>query len=302
MDADSLGAILKKRFGIVLTFVLVLVISAQGQTDYIKAVEKWRSDEEADLKKETGWLTVAGLFWLREGINTVGAGPDFDVQLTDNFKGTKFGEIDFKNGVAALKVESGVEAQCDGKSISTIDLVSDEKGKPTEIRTGSQTFYLIRREERFGIRLKDSKSKARLTFKGQHWFPIDESYRVTARFEALPEPKEVLIPNVLGGHFKMKSPGILKFPLKGKEYSLQPVEEEDGSLFIIFRDGSNESETYKAGRFLHADKVVSGQAVLDFNKAENPPCAFTPFATCPLPPPQNSLDVEIKAGEKRYDH
>jgi uncharacterized protein (DUF1684 family) len=291
-----------KTFGIFLAIALVLVTSAGAQTDYIKAVEKWRSDEEAGLKKETGWLTVAGLFWLREGINTVGAGPEFDVQLTDNFKQGKFGEINFKNGLAALKVESGVEAQSDGKSVSTIDLVSDEKGKPTEIRTGSQTFYLIRREERFGIRLKDSKSKARLTFKGQHWFPIDESYRVTARFEALPEPKEVLIPNVLGGHFKMKSPGILKFTLKGKEHSLQPVEEEDGTLFIIFRDGSNESETYKAGRFLHADKAVNGEAVLDFNKAENPPCAFTSFATCPLPPPQNSLDVEIKAGEKRYDH
>ena len=122
-------------------------------------------------------------------------------------------------------MKAASRAQSDGKSISTtIDLVSDEKGKPTEIRTGSQTFYLIRREDRFGIRLKDSKSKARLAFKGQHWFPIDESYKVTARFEAFPEPKEVMVPNVLGGNFKMKSPGILKFTLKGKEYSLQPVD------------------------------------------------------------------------------
>ena len=293
---------MKKNSSILLAIVLVFVTSARAQTDYIKAIEKWRSDEETELKKETGWLTVAGLFWLKEGINTVGAGPDFDVRLTDNFKKGKFGEIDFKNGVAALKIESGVEAQSDGKSISTINLVSDEKGKPTEIRTGSQTFYLIRREDRFGIRLKDSKSKARLSFKGQHWFPIDEGYKVTARFEALPEPKELMVPNVLGGFFKMKSPGILKFALKGKDYSLQPVTEEDGSLFIIFRDGSNLSETYKAGRFLYTGKPVNGEAVLDFNKAENPPCAFTPFATCPLAPPQNSLDVEIKAGEKRYDH
>jgi uncharacterized protein len=293
---------MKKSSSIFLAIVLGSLTSAHAQTDYVKAVEKWRSDQEVNLKKETGWLTVAGLFWLKEGINTVGAGPDFDVRLTENFKKGKFGEIDFKNGVAALKVESGVEAQSDDKSVSTIDLVSDEKGKPTAIRTGSQTFYLIRREDRFGIRLKDSKSKARLAFKGQHWFSIDESYKVTARFEALPEPKELMVPNVLGGFFKMKSPGILKFALKGKEYSLQPVTEEDGSLFIIFRDASNLSETYKAGRFLYADKPVNGEAVLDFNKAENPPCAFTPFATCPLPPPGNDLDVEIKAGEKRYDH
>src|SRR3984893_573713 len=293
---------MKKGSSILLAIVFVFLTSAQAQTDYIKAVEKWRSDKENDLKKETSWLTVAGLFWLKDGINTVGAGPDFDVRLTDNFKKGKFGEIDFKNGMAALKVGKDVEAQSEGKSVSMIDLVSDEKGKPTEIHTGSQTFYLIKREDRFGIRLKDSKSKARLAFKGQHWFPIDEGYKVTARFEALPEPKEVMVPNVLGGFFKMKSPGTLKFALKGKEYSLQPVEEEDGKLFIIFGDGSNRSETYTSGRFLYPDKPVNGEAVLDFNKSENPPCAFTPFATCPLPPPQNNLEVEIKAGEKRYDH
>src|SRR5450432_1960910 len=127
---------MKKSSSVLLAIVFVFLTSARAQTDYMQAVEKWRSDEETDLKKETGWLTVAGLFWLKEGINTVGAGPDFDVRLTSNFKKGKFGEIDFKNGAAALKVESGVEAQSDGKSISTIDLVSNEKGKPTEIHTG----------------------------------------------------------------------------------------------------------------------------------------------------------------------
>ncbi|HEY8833998.1 MAG TPA: hypothetical protein VIM09_00320, partial [Chthoniobacterales bacterium] len=169
--------------------VLVSLASAVAQTDYVQGVEKWRSDHEVNLKKETGWLTVAGLFWLKDGINTVGAGENFDVRLTDNFKPGKFGEIDFKNGAATLKVEKGVEAQSDGKIVSTIELISDEKGKPTEIRTGTQTFFLIKREERFGIRLKDSNSEALRSFKGEHWFPIDESYKVTARFEAFPEPK-----------------------------------------------------------------------------------------------------------------
>jgi uncharacterized protein (DUF1684 family) len=283
--------------------VLVFATAAQGQTEYTKEIEKWRSEREANLKKETGWLTVAGLFWLKEGLNTVGAGEKFDVRLTDNFKQGKFGEIDFKDGKVTLKVEKGVEAQSDGKIISApVDLVSDEKGKATEIKTGTQTFYLIRREERFGIRLKDSNSEARRNFKGLHWFPVDASYKVGARFEVFPEPKEIMVPNVLGGNFKMKSPGVLKFSLQGKEYSLQPVDEGDGTLFIIFRDKSSEGETYKSGRFLYADKPANGTAVLDFNRAENPPCAFTPFATCPLPPPGNSLEVEIKAGEKRYDH
>ena len=292
---------MKKTAIILFALALVSLTSTLAQSDYVKAIEKWRAGEEADLKKPSGWLTLAGLFWLKDGVNTVGAGPQFDVRLTDNFKQGKFGEIDFKNGVATLHVASGVEAQCDGKPVSTLVLVSDEKGKPSEIRTGSQTFYLIQRENRFGIRLKDSESKARLTFKGQRWFPIDESYRVTAHLEAFPEPKELMVPNVLGGHFKMKSPGLLKFALKGKEYSLQPVLEDDGSLFLIFRDQSNLSETDETGRFLYADKPVNGEAVLDFNKAENPPCAFTPYATCPLAPSGNDLKVAINAGEKRYE-
>ncbi len=290
-----------KKF-VLLATVLLSVSSARAQTAYVKEIEKWRSDQENDLKKDDGWLTVVGLFWLKDGVNPVGAGPNFEVRLTNNFKQGKFGEIDFHNGAATLKVESGVEAQSEGKQISTIELVSDENGKPTKVQTGTQTFYLIKREDRFGIRLKDNKSEARLAFKGLHWFPIDENYKVTARFEAFPAPQDVRIPNVLGGTFGMKSPGILKFSLGGKEYSLQPVTEEDDNLFIIFHDATNETETYTGGRFLYPDKPVNGQVVLDFNQAVNPPCAFTHFATCPMPPPQNDLPVAIKAGEKRYDH
>jgi hypothetical protein len=288
---------------ILFAIVLGLLGSARAQTDYTKEIEKWRSEREANLKKETGWLTVTGLGWLKDGINTVGAGDKFDVRLTDNFKQGNFGEIEFGNGKAVLKVASGVDAQSDGKRITgPVDLVSDEKGKPTEIRTGTQTFFLIKREERYGIRLKDSNSEARRKFAGLHWFPIDETYKVIARLEPGTEAKELKVPNVLGGFFKMKSPGRLKFNLKGQDYSLQTVEEDDGSLFLIFGDQSNENDTYKSGRFLYAEKLVNGEALLDFNKAENPPCAFTPYATCPLPPPGNKLAVKIDAGEKRYDH
>lgn len=293
---------MEKKFALCLALVLVFLGSTFAQSDYVKGVEKWRNDEESDLRKEDGWLTLAGLFWLKDGPNTVGAGPRFDVRLTDSFKQGEFGEINFKNGVATLQVASGVKAISNDQPVSKIDLVSDEKGKPTEIRVGSQMFYLIRRGDRFGVRLKDNQSEARLAFKGLNWFPVDESYRVPARLEAFPEPKEVMVPNVLGGHFKMKSPGHLRFTRQGQEYSLQPVLQDDGSLFIIFRDASNSSETYSAGRFLDADEPVNGKTTLDFNKAENPPCAFTHYATCPLPPEGNDLPVAIKAGEKRYEH
>lgn len=293
---------MKPFFFILPAAALLSIGAARAQADYVKEIETWRQKEEADLKKENGWLSVAGLFWLKEGVNTIGAGPEFDVRLTDNFKGGKFGAIEFRNGVATLTVEKSVEAQSGGQPVSTIDLVPDAKGKPTEIRTGSQTFYLIQREDRFGIRLKDNQSEARRNFKGQHWFPVDESYKVTARLEPFPEPKELLVPNVLGGHFKEKTPGVLKFILKGKECALQPIVQEDGSLFLVFHDASNDHETYISGRFLDAAAPVNGETVLDFNKAENPPCAFTPFATCPLPPRGNDLAVSVLAGEKRYDH
>ncbi|MBS1795113.1 MAG: DUF1684 domain-containing protein [Acidobacteria bacterium] len=281
--------------------LLALVFSVDAQSDYVKSVEKWRAAHEAELKDENGWLTVAGLFWLKNGVNTVGAGAGFDVELTENFKQKKFGTIDFRDGRAILKVEDGVEAVSDGKTVSGIELVSDEKGKPTRVETGSQTFYLIRREDRFGIRLKDKNYKARSEFKGLKWFPIDPRYKVEAVLEPYPEPKEILIPNMLGGNFRMKSPGVLRFELKGKKYALEPVLEEGlDELFIVFRDPTSRTETYGAGRFLYANKNANGRVELDFNKAENPPCAYTSFATCPLPPPQNRLPIAIKAGEKRY--
>ncbi len=282
--------------------LFAFLISVNAQTDYAKEIEKWRADHETELKSENGWLTVAGLFWLKDGANTIGAGADFDIELTENFKG-KFGEISFQNGKAILKVENGVEALTDGKTVSEIELASDEKGKPSVIQTGSQTFYLIKRESRFGIRLKDKNSKERVNFKGLNWFPLDPKYKITADFETFAEPKEVLIPNVLGGNFKMKSPGVLRFKFKGKQYALEPVlEEGSDGLFIIFRDATSRKETYGAGRFLYAKRAENGKVLLDFNRAENPPCAFTSFATCPLPPPQNRLEIAIKAGEKRYEH
>lgn len=290
---------MKIKITIFLALFLIISIVSKAQNSYTKEIEDWRVKHENELKTEDGWLTVAGLFWLKDGVNTIGADSGFDVELTDNFKQGKFGEINFKDGAVKLKIENGVEALSDGKQISEVELISDENGKPTVIQTGSQTFYLIKREDRYGIRLKDKNSRERVNFNGLKWFPVDKKYKVTAKFEAFDEPKEVLIPNVLGGNFKMKSPGVLRFKFKGKEYVLQPVTEED-HLFIIFRDSSSKTETYGAGRFLYAAAPVDGKVVLDFNKAENPPCAFTKYATCPLPPPQNRLDIEIKAGEKRY--
>ena len=285
------------------TVICLLALAAAqlsvAQDRYIQSVERWRHEHVKEIAGDSGWLTVAGLFWLKEGINTIGAGNSYDIELTPNFKHGKFGEIDFHNGVATLKVAAGVDARAAGKPVSEIDLISDIDQKQTVIEIGSQSFYVIKREDRYGVRLKDKANRARKEFRGLRWFPVKRAYRVTAAFEAFAEPKEVLIANVLGGNFKMKSPGVLRFKIRGREFTLQPVD-EDGRLFIIFRDLSSKTTTYGSGRFLYADKPVNGKVILDFNKAENPSCAFTQFATCPLPPKQNRMDIVINAGEKRY--
>jgi uncharacterized protein (DUF1684 family) len=281
-------------------FVVLLSILASAcasPSTYQAEINSWRSRHEAELRADDGWLTLAGLYWLKDGINTIGRGEDYDVVLTENFKQGKFGEIQFSDGTAVLTVEPGITATVDGKQITSVELQSDDPGPPTKVTTGSQTFYLIKREDKFGIRLKDSESAERKNFDGEHWFPVDESYHVTGEFEPFTSEQYIEVPNVLGGTFKMKSPGIVKFKLQGKEVSLQPVIEDEKTLFFIFKDATAGDETYGAGRFLYTNNPVDGRVVLDFNKAENPPCAFTRFATCPLPPAQNRLDIDIKAGE-----
>ncbi len=294
------GLFMKIIIGITIVFTTFIAI-LNAQTTYKSEILKWRANYEKELTSENSWLSLAGLFWLKNGVNTIGKGSNFDIQLTENFKGVKFGEILFQDGMATLKVEKGVEALNEGKQISEIVLVSDEKQKQTIIQTGSQTFYLIKREECYGIRLKDKNYKTRLNFKGVRWFPIDEKYRVMATFEPFDKPKEILIPNTIGSGYKMKSEGILKFKLLGKSYSLEPAESE-GKFFIIFRDLTSKKETYSVGRFLYAEKSKDNKVILDFNQAENPPCAYTIFATCPIPPQQNRLKLAIRAGEKRYGY
>ena len=280
--------------------MLVFGGAIYAQDRYRAEINEWRARHEAEQNTDDGWLTVVGLFWLKDGKNTIGSGSGYDIELTDNFKAGRFGEIDFQGGKAVLRVANGVDAAVGGKPATTIELTSDENGKPSAVTVGSQTFYLIKREERFGIRLKDSNSKARRDFTHLNWYAIDPKLRVTAKFEKYPIAKDVLVPNVLGGDFKMKAPGLLKFELGGKPLTLEPVDEGDGKLFIIFRDLTSTNDTYGAGRFLYAEMPTGDTVVLDFNKAENPPCAFTSYATCPLPPQQNRLQIEIRAGEKRY--
>ncbi|MDR3677832.1 MAG: DUF1684 domain-containing protein, partial [Acidobacteriota bacterium] len=177
----------------------------------------------------------------------------------------------------------------------------DSIGSPDVLRVRSLSMFVIHRGNRFGIRLKDKDSEARRKFTGTHWFPVAEEYRVTAKFVPYTPPRKIAVPNILGDVEQEDCPGYVEFTLKGRQYRLDPVS-AGNELFFIFRDLTAGKETYPSGRFLNTAGAKNGEVVLDFNQAVNPPCAFTPYATCPLPPAQNHLPVRIEAGELRYGH
>ncbi len=268
---------------------------------YQDQIQKWRKEHESGLKADDGWLTLAGLFWLEKGkTNSVGVGKEFDIQLPGRLKPGKFGVITMEARRISLSIEPGITATVDGRKIENIELASDENGKPTIVNFGDIEINAIKRKEKTGIRIRDKKSVEREEFNGLNWFPIDQKYELIAEFEPFKQERIMLVPNVLNQAVKMKSPGIARFVLDGREFTLQPALNGDGRLFFIFRDLSSRTESYGAGRFLYTEMPENGRLKIDFNKAENPPCAYTDFATCPLPPPQNDLRVKINAGEKHY--
>ena len=268
---------------------------------YQSSIEQWRAQHEAGLKADGGWLTVSGLFWLKEGLNTAGSNPAGKIVLPRG--PAELGTFELREGRTTFRTSPGVAVQINGQppAGATVPLKSDADGNPDRIRFGAFTLYVIHRGERYGIRLKDNESESRRQFTGLHWFPVKEKYRVTAKFVPYQPPRMIAIPNILGDTDQESSPGYAVFTLDGQPLRLDPVVEDD-QLFFIFHDLTNGRETYPAGRFLYTDLPKNGEVVLDFNKAENPPCAFTAYATCPLPPKQNRLSFRIEAGELNYGH
>jgi len=268
---------------------------------YRAEIEQWRAGRLERLTAEDGWLTLTGLHWLEPGENRFGSAADSRVVLPDPAVPAIAGllVVGPDNTVTAhAEPESGV--QVNGEDLTTTELHSDANNAPDIVVAGRVSFYIIDRGGRLGARVKDPQNEARRSFAGIENFPIDEEYRVTARFEPYEAPREVAIPTVLGQDTTMLATGLLHFTVDGREQTLEPYvgSPEDEHLFLIFRDGTSGEATYGAGRFLTADAPgESGTTVLDFNRAYNPPCAFTPYATCPLPPPQNMLEAPIEAGE-----
>ena len=268
---------------------------------YSREIAQWREKRLASLTGESGWLSLIGLFWLKEGRNTFGSDTGSDIVVPK--VPPRAGEFVLANGVVTFRTPHAKTFIVDGAPIQSVELKSDLDEKPTIMRVGSLSLQIIKREDRLGVRIKDKDNPDRTNFRGLEYFPADPKWRIEARFEPYNPPKHVPILNVLNMETDEPSPGAIAFAVDGKTYRLDAITEKGNpQLFMIFADDTRGKETYGAGRYLYVDPPdANNRIVIDFNKAYSPPCAFTNYATCPLPPKQNILPVAINAGEKFKD-
>jgi uncharacterized protein (DUF1684 family) len=277
-----------------------IMFATPGDPAYQQSVAKWRADYESQLKSDDGWLTVSGLFWLHEGENHFGSDPLNDIVLKSPSIPPDAGEFMLQNGKTIVHLKPGVKMTMNGKPVETAELKPDSQ--TDRLRIDDLTLYVHASGERYAIRLKDKSSPIRKNFTGLHWFPVDESYRVIARYVPYDKPKPVVIQNILGDSGTDSLSGYVTFSLHGEQYRLEAEQDDMGELSFVFRDLTSGKETYPAARFLDTEAPHNGSVVLDFNEAYNPPCAYNPYTTCPLPPPGNRLRTEIRAGEQIYKH
>ena len=278
--------------------------AAADGASYEQELEQWKAKRLASLKSEDGWLSLIGLFWLREGENRFGSDPAGEIVLPEGKAPALAGTLRLAGGKVTLEARPGSGIRSGGQEVGTLELKSDEDGAPTMLELGSLSFHVVKRGERLGLRVRDRENPARAEFKGTEYYPADIRWVVSARFEPYEPPLKVPILNVLGMETEEVAPGALAFEVAGREYRLRALREKGNEqLFIIFADRTSGKETYGAGRYLYADPPgADGRVTLDFNRAYSPPCAFTRYATCPLPPSENRLALRVEAGEKYLGH
>jgi uncharacterized protein len=270
---------------------------------YERSVIDWRAQRDTWLKAEDGWLTVVGLRWLKEGENRVGSNPSFEVPLPRSDP-DRVGIITVTKSQAHFVSDPGVLVTLGDRPARAADMTPDTGHQYDVLAVGRIKFFLIRREDKLAVRIKDNDSPARHEFTGSRWYPIDPSWRIQATFIPWEQPHVLTFDTSVGIKEPNQSPGYVVFERNGAEFRLEPVIDGDQLRFVI-RDETSGKTTYSASRFLYADLPKNGlQQVgpveLDFNRAENPPCVFTEYATCPLPPPQNRLPLSVTAGEQMY--
>ena len=266
---------------------------------YQKSFDQWKAELVASRRKN--WLTLIGLFWLKEGENNFGSDPSNPIVLPSSSASAHAGEFTLHDGQVRLQMSGNSKAEIEGKPVTTAALQSDESDNPTVVSLGSLRMHAIKRGARLGIRVKDLNNAAAKNYAGPVFFPLKMDYRVTAKWLPADGKQTVNVPDVLGDTTAVPIAGTAVFQINGHEYRLTDIGgDASKGLFFVFNDLTKKTDTYPGGRFLETDPVKNGSVVIDFNDAYNPPCSVTPYATCPLAPPENRLAVSIPAGEK-YD-
>jgi uncharacterized protein len=260
-----------------------LLILALAASTYESEIAQWRQERETKLKAPDGWLSVAGLQWLKPGENEAPLGA---------------GRFKLARDKVTFEAAPGANVTINGKPSTQALLKDDQSSNPDVIEADGKKLLLLRRGNQYAVRLKDNDSEYRRNFQGLKWYPVRPQWRIQGRFVPYPKPRAMKFDSTAGGKQDYTSPGYVEFAYKGQKLRLTPVLEED-QLFFVFRDRTAGKATYPA-RFLYADMPKGDQVIVDFNKAYNPPCVFTPYATCPLPPPENRLQVAVEAGELMY--
>lgn len=286
---------MKKTFLALIIFGMTALGAVAPDAAYLQALNKWKASETEDLKQN--WLPLAGLFWLKPGVNTFGSGADNGLVFPKGV--ARAGEFDLAGQDVTAKFLPEAQVKIDGKTSSGGKLESDVSGHPTVVEMGSLRFHVIVRGERVGIRVKDLESTRVRDFRGMVFFPVDLTFRVSAKWVPSDGKGTIGVPNVLGDVTQVPVAGVVVFDIGGKEARLTPTggSPEKGFSFV-FNDLTAKTDTYPGGRFLESEPLRDGVVMIDFNRAYNPPCAVTPFATCPLAPKENRLGVAIPAGEK----
>lgn len=274
---------------------------AAAMTEHQQQVAAWRAARVERLTAPDGWLSLVGLHWLPAGASqTLGNGPDNEIDLGRGPK--RLGTLSWDADKASFAAAADAGIVVDGAAVERTDLLPDSSGKPTIVEFGSARFQLIQRGDKYALRVKDSEAATRTGFKGIRYYDIDSSWRVDARFEAYEQARTIEVATVVGTIEAYPNPGRIVFERDGKTLSLEAlVEEGTDQFFFIMADRTSGKETYGMARYLYAGPPVDGKIVVDFNQAYNPPCAFTPYATCPMPPEGNRLDAFVRAGELKYD-
>ena len=275
-----------------------------AEPEYVDAINQWRDTVEKGLRRDNGWLTLAGRFIMKPGVNTFGTAANNDIVFPAQLNGTGpdvIGIITVDNAKKSvtLKLNDGVSMLSDGKPFTGERALKYDAGKPDWVSLGRISIHIIERDGRSVLRLADNESLVRKNFPGRVWYDVNPAFKVNAKFVAYPPGKKLSIVNVIDEISEEPCPGYVAFTLQGKKYKMDVVGDDEG-MFFVMRDGTSGDTTYRPSRFLYVDKKPKANETfqLDFNKTYNPPCAFSEYTTCPLPPEQNILKTRIEAGEK----